>query len=141
MRYGALPKKYKQPPQDGDTPEQLRELDKSVTKPNAVILMIIGVISSLILGIGMCCTMMWNDTIFISQILIGIVGIFGTIIAYPLYTSITKRWREKLAPEIIRLSGKLIKWYSCKLRIIKQTRCNTLGIAAGLFCAYPAVCL
>ena len=104
-----IAEKYKQPPQGEDTLERLRELDKSVTKPGTVISLIIGVISSLILGIGMCCAMVWNDTMFIPGILIGTVGIFGVIISYPIYASITKRRREKLTPEILRLSNKLMK--------------------------------
>ncbi|MDE7361777.1 MAG: hypothetical protein K2N38_07575 [Oscillospiraceae bacterium] len=104
-----IAEKYKQPAKGEDTLEQLRELDKSVTKPGTVISLIIGIISSLILGVGMCCTMVWGDDLFIVGIVIGVVGILGVIMAYPVYSSITKRRREKLAPEIIRLSNKLMK--------------------------------
>lgn len=104
-----IAEKYKQPAQGEDTLEQLRRLDKSVTKPGTVISLIIGIISSLILGIGMSCTMVWGGDLFIIGIIIGVVGIVGVIIAYPVYAAITKRRREKLAPEIIRLSNKLMK--------------------------------
>ncbi len=105
-----IAEKYKQPvPQGEDTLEQLRILDKSVTRPGTIISLIIGIISSLILGIGMCCTMVWGDDLFIIGIIIGVVGIVGVITAYPVYNAITKRQREKLAPEIIRLSNKLMK--------------------------------
>lgn len=104
-----IAEKYKQPAQGEDTLEQLRSLDKSVTKPGMIISLIIGVISSLILGVGMCCTMVWGSDLFIIGIIIGVVGIVGVIAAYPAYASITKRRREKLAPEIIMLSDKLMK--------------------------------
>lgn len=104
-----IAEKYKQPAQGEDTLEQLRSLDKSVTKPGMIISLIIGVISSLILGVGMCCTMVWGSDLFIIGIIIGVVGIVGVIAAYPTYASITKRRREKLAPEIIMLSDKLMK--------------------------------
>ena len=104
-----IAEKYKQPAKGEDTLEQLRELDKSVTKPGTVISLIIGIIGSLILGVGMCCTMVWGGDLFIVGIVIGVVGILGVIMAYPVYSSITKRRREKLAPEIIRLSNKLMK--------------------------------
>lgn len=104
-----IAEKYKQPPQGEDTLEQLIKLDKSVTKPGTVVSLVIGIISSLILGIGMCCTMVWGSELFIIGIIIGVVGIVGIIMAYPVYSSITKRRREKLAPEIIRLSNKLMK--------------------------------
>ena len=88
--------------------EQLRRLDQSVTKPGTIVSLIVGIISCLILGIGMCCTMVW-DGLMILGIIIGIVGIIGMIATYPLYTNITKKQREKLAPEIMRLTDELMK--------------------------------
>lgn len=104
-----IAEKYKQPAQGGDTLERLRSLDKSVTKPGTVISLIIGMISSLILGVGMCCTMVWGSDLFVIGIAIGLVGIAGVISAYPIYSAVTKKRREKLAPEILRLSDKLLK--------------------------------
>ena len=101
--------KYSTPKQAEDKMEQLRRLDKSVTKPGTVVSLIIGVISALILGIGMCCTMVWGGDLFIIGIIIGVFGMIGVICAYPVYASITKARREKLAAEIIRLSNELMK--------------------------------
>lgn len=101
--------KYAQPTQEEDKMERLRKLDESVTKPGTIVSLIVGIISALILGVGMCCTMVWADTLFIPGIFIGIVGIVGVIAAYPIYTCITKKQREKLAPEIMRLSDELMK--------------------------------
>lgn len=101
--------KYKQPVQSEDTLEQLRILDKSVTRPGTIISLIIGIISSLILGTGMSCTIVRGGDLFIVGIIIGVVGIIGVITAYPVYAAITKKRRKKLAPEIIRLSNKLMK--------------------------------
>ena len=97
--------KYTAPTQAEDKMEQLRRLDKSVTKPGSIVSLIIGVISALILGIGMCCTMVWGGDLFI----IGVFGMIGVICAYPVYSAITKARREKLAAEIIRLSNELMK--------------------------------
>lgn len=105
----SIRKKYAPPTQEEDKMEQLRRLDQSVTKPGMIVSLIVGVISLLILGVGMCCTMVWADTLFIPGIIIGIIGVIGVIAAYPVYTYITKKQREKLAPEIIRLSDELIK--------------------------------
>lgn len=101
--------KYTKPTQEEDKMERLRKLDASVTKPGTVVALIVGIISALILGVGMCCTMVWADTMFIPGIFIGIVGIVGAIAAYPIYIRITKKQREKLAPEIMRLSDELMK--------------------------------
>lgn len=101
--------KYTPPTLEEDKMERLRKLDASVTKPGTIISLIVGIISVLIFGVGMCCTMVWVDTLFIPGIIIGLVGIIGVIAAYPIYTRITKKQREKLAPEIIRLSNELMK--------------------------------
>lgn len=104
-----IAEKYKQPPQGEDTLEQLRALDRSVTKPGTVIALIIGVISSLIMGSGMSMCMVWGGDLFFPGIIIGVIGMIGVCTAYPIYSLITKKRREKFAPEIIRLSNKLMK--------------------------------
>lgn len=96
-------------PKEEDKMEQLRKLDQSATKPGAVAAMTVGIISTLILGIGMCCTMLRADTMFVPGVVIGVIGILGVLSAYPLYTRITKRQRAKLAPEIMRLTDELMK--------------------------------
>ena len=42
-------------------------------------------------------------------ILIGMIGIVLVCVAYPVYNAITKKEREKIAPEIIRLTDELMK--------------------------------
>lgn len=89
--------------------EELRRLDKSVTRPGTVVAIAIGVISTLILGIGMSCTMVWAGKLFIPGIIIGVLGIIGIVAAYPVYIVVTKKQRQKLAPEILRLSEELME--------------------------------
>lgn len=101
--------KYRTPEENSDKMERLRRLDKSVTKPGTIISVIIGIISVLIMGTGMSMCMVWGEDLFIPGIIIGVVGIIGVIIAYPVYSAITEKRREKLAPEIIRLSDELMK--------------------------------
>lgn len=101
--------KYAPPTEDEDKMERLRRLDASVTKPGMIAALIVGVISTLVMGFGMCCTMVWADTLFIPGIVIGVIGLIGVCAAYPLYSHITKKRREKLAPEIMRLTDELMK--------------------------------
>lgn len=101
--------KYSAPEEQEDKMEQLRRLDRSVTKPGTVVSLIVGIIGSLIMGTGMSMSMVWGNDLFIPGIIIGVVGILGIIAAYPVYNSITKKQREKLAPEIIRLTDELMK--------------------------------
>ncbi|MDE6424594.1 MAG: hypothetical protein K2K89_00395 [Ruminococcus sp.] len=101
-------KKYTPPTQEEDKMERLRRLDESATKSGRIVSLIVGIVSCLVMGLGMCCTMVWNG-LMIQGIIIGLVGIAGVISAYPLYVKITKKRREKLAPEIIRLTDELMK--------------------------------
>lgn len=89
--------------------DQLRKLDESATKKGTVVSLVVGIISALVLGIGMCCTMVWADTLFIPGIGIGILGLAGIGSAYPLYRGITKKQREKLAPKVMELTNELMK--------------------------------
>lgn len=100
-------KKYM--PKEADKMEQLRRLDRSVTRKGAAVSIVMGIIGALTLGIGMCCAMVWMGQWFVPGIVIGLVGIILVSLAYPLYTHITQKEREKVAPEILRLTDELMK--------------------------------
>lgn len=102
-------KKYLPPKSEEDKMTQLRRLDQSATKKGSVVSIVLGIVGCLFLGVGMCCSMVWMDALFIPGILIGIVGIAAIAFAYPLYTRITKKEREKLAPQILKLAEELSK--------------------------------
>lgn len=94
-------------PKEEDKMEQLRRLDRSATKKGTMVSIILGTVSTLILGVGMCCTMVWPETLFIPGIIVGIIGIAGVADAYPIYLSITRKERKKLAPQILKLTEEL----------------------------------
>lgn len=96
------------PPEENKM-EQLRKLDESATKKGMTASLTLGIVSALVLGIGMSCTMVWAGALFIPGIGIGILGIAGIGASYPLYLSITKKQREKLAPRVMELTNELIK--------------------------------
>lgn len=96
-------------PPEEDKMAQLRRLDASVNQKATTLALIAGILGALILGIGMSCTMVWQDVLFIPGIVIGVVGIIGISLAYPLYNRTLKREREKIAPEILRLTDELMK--------------------------------
>ena len=96
-------------PKDEDKMEQLRRLDRSVTTLGTAASLAAGIIGCLILGVGMCCCMVWGGGWFIPGIIIGMIGIAVLGAAYPLYNRITEKQREKLAPEILRLTDELMK--------------------------------
>ena len=47
--------------------------------------------------------------LFVPGIIIGMAGIIGVAAAYPLYARITRKERQKIAPEILRLTEELMK--------------------------------
>ena len=96
-------------PQEEDKMQRLKRLDASVYNKASVLALIIGTIGALVMGIGMCCCMVWAGSWFIPGIVIGIVGIALVCISYPLYNKTLKKEREKIAPEIIRLTDELMK--------------------------------
>ena len=87
--------------------EQLRRLDQSATRKGSIVSLVIGVLGCLLLGVGMCCTMVWTQDWFIPGIVIGLLGILSVCLAYPLYIRITRKERQKLAPQILKLTEEL----------------------------------
>ena len=107
----AIRKKYL--PKEEDKMEQLRTLHYAATKKAKAASITIGVIGSLILGTGMslCMTELsgfLGGTAMFIGIPVGIVGMVLVALAYPLYNSVLKKERKKIAPEILRLSDELL---------------------------------
>lgn len=96
-------------PPTEDKMERLRKLDRDAAKPGSIVALAVGAVSALVMGFGMCCTMVWGESLFVPGIAIGLIGIMGICLAYPLYLHITKKQRARLAPEIMRLSDELMK--------------------------------
>ncbi|GIO40892.1 hypothetical protein [Paenibacillus apis] len=95
-------------PKEEDKMEQLRRLDKRAESRGTFISILVGTVGTLVLGFGMSCMMVWKDNLLVPGVVFGVIGIVGIALAYPLFISITKKQREKLAPEIMRLSQELM---------------------------------
>ena len=100
-------KKYAAP--EDDKMEQLRKLDRSVAQKGTAASLVVGMIGALLLGVGMCCCMVWGGALFVPGIIVGIVGIALVCCAYPLYIRVTEKERKRIAPEILRLTDELMK--------------------------------
>ena len=85
--------------------EQLQKLDKKAENPGMIISIALGIIGTLIFGIGMCCVLVWAK--FTWGIVIGVFGIIMLAIAYPAYKYITKKQREKITPQVLKLIEEL----------------------------------
>ncbi len=91
--------------------EKLKRLDASVTSKSTFWSITIGIVGTLILGIGMCCVLEWGSDarVFVIGIILGIIGIIPIALAYPVYNYVEKKERKKITPEIIRLTDELLK--------------------------------
>ena len=70
-----------------------------------------GISCALILGTGMCLSMgqIGNGSTesFVAGIIIGVVGIIGVCINYPIYKKIKKKGMDKYASDIMRLANEI----------------------------------
>lgn len=105
----SIRKKYMPQAEEAGKMEQLRRLDRGATQKGTVLSIMVGVIGCLLLGVGMCCTMVWMGQFFIPGVIVGVIGIAAVAVAYPLYTRITRKERQKIAPQILRLTEELSK--------------------------------
>lgn len=91
----------------------LRKLDKKVKGFPLALALAIGIISTLVLGTGMCLVMgvIGSGTrgAFVLGIVIGIIGIVGVSVNYPIYKRVLGNRREKYAGDIIRLASDIAK--------------------------------
>lgn len=94
--------------------EQLRHLHSIPTQKAQACSIAVGVIGALVLGSGMslCMTdlgMALGYFAMILGIVIGLAGIALIAMAYPVYNRVLKKQRDKIAPDILRLTEELLK--------------------------------
>ena len=108
----AIRKKYL--PKEEDKMEQLRKLHAVPTQKAQAASLAVGIVGALIMGTGMSLAMTQigaalGDLARVLGIIVGVVGMVLVALAYPLYNRVLKKQREKIAPEILRLSDELLK--------------------------------
>lgn len=101
-------------PKETSKMDQLRALDESAEKKATRVSILIGIIGTLIMGVGMSLTMTEIGNVLGTAampvgIVIGVLGIAILALAYPIYNRTLQKEREKIAPEILRLSDELLK--------------------------------
>ena len=99
-------KKYTPKTSEESKLEQIRRLDKSVESSAMTKALIVGIIGSLILGVGMCCTMVWTD-FFVLGIIVGIIGMLVCGLAYPVYKRSLDQKRAVVGAQILKLSDEI----------------------------------
>lgn len=90
---------------------QLKKLDAQAKRPANIFAYTFGIVSSLVLGVGMCLAMkVIGDGSAVSfgvGIGGGLLGILGVSINYPIYKKMLEKGKEKYASDIIRLAKEI----------------------------------
>ena len=97
-------------PQSESKLEELKRLDMQVQNAGMVESLCIGIISSLVFGLGMCLAMQVIGTgigMMVLGIVIGIIGMVGILVAYPVCRRKQRKAKENLSPRILELTEEL----------------------------------
>lgn len=98
-------------PKDTSKVVALRKLDAKAKLPATIFTYTFGIITALIIGVGMCLSMkvIGNGTtgMFVLGIIIGIIGFVGAGINYPVYKKMMEKGKQKYAFEIIELAKEI----------------------------------
>lgn len=101
-------------PKEENKMEQLRKLHNSASQKAQAWAIAIGVIGALVMGTGMSLAMtelgaLIGELAMVLGIAIGIVGMILVALAYPVYNRVLTKERQRIAPEILRLTDELLK--------------------------------
>ena len=90
---------------------QLKKLDAKAKRPANIFAYTFGIVSSLVLGVGMCLAMKvigdGSTVSFGVGIGVGLLGILGVSINYPIYKKMLENGKKKYASDIIRLAKEI----------------------------------
>ncbi len=109
--------RQKYAPQEESKMDKLRRMDHQVTQKATMVSLVIGVLGALLLGSGMSLSMtelganlgMTGTVGMLVGCTIGVAGILLVVLSYPAYQSVLRKEREKIAPEVLKLTEELMK--------------------------------
>ena len=94
--------------------DELKELDAKVKRPANVFAYTYGSVSAVVMGAGMSLVMtdigaaIGLASVMVPGIAIGVVGMGMALSTYPIYKGMLNARRKKYAPEIMKLSDKIM---------------------------------
>ena len=97
-------------PKDNSKIVALRKLDKKAKMPATVFTYTFGIISALVFGTGMCFAMQVigsGITGMLLGIVVGIIGMIGCGVNYPIYKKMIENGKKKYAFEIVELAREI----------------------------------
>ena len=94
-------------PKDRSKIVALRKLDAKAKLPATIFTYTFGIISSLVFGTGMSLAMKVIGNNMPLGIIIGLVGLLGCGVNYPIYTKLLEKGKKKYAFEIVELAREI----------------------------------
>ena len=85
----------------------LKKLDNRAKLPATIFTYSCGIVSALIFGTGMCMAMGEIGGSMVMGILIGIIGMIGCGVNYPIYKKVLEKGKAKYAYEIVQLAHEI----------------------------------
>ena len=94
-------------PKDSSKIVALKKLDNRAKLPSIIFTYSCGIISALVFGTGMCLAMKVIGNSMVLGVIIGIIGMIGCGINYPLYKKMLEKGKAKYAYEIVELARQI----------------------------------
>ena len=97
-------------PKDSSKIKALRKLDRTAKMPATIFTYTWGIISVLVFGTGLCLGMQVIGSGAVGMvigIIVGIVGMIGCGVNYPIYNKMLENGKKKYAYEIVELARKI----------------------------------
>ena len=96
-----------------DTPRVVarRKLDNKAKLPATIFTYTFGIITALVAGLGMCLSMKvigsGTTATFVLGVIVGIIGLLGMGVNYPIYRKLLAQDKQKYAYEIMELAKEI----------------------------------
>lgn len=98
-------------PKDTSKVVALRKLDAKAKMPATIFTYTFGIVSAMVMGVGMCLSMGviggGSTPMFVLGVILGVLGIAGIAVNYPLYKRLLAQGKEKYAYEIMELANQI----------------------------------
>lgn len=98
-------------PKDTSKVVALRKLDAKAKLPATIFTYTFGIATALVMGLGMCLSMNvignGSTAMFVLGIVLGIIGLLGMGINYPVYKKMLQSGKQKYAYDIIELAKEI----------------------------------
>ena len=94
-------------PREEKNLDELKRLDRAVDQAGMIPSLVVGVLSCLVFGLGMCFALGALGKSMVLGVLFGAIGAVGMGFAYPLFLSCKNRATEQYRPRILELAAQL----------------------------------